>query len=228
MIAAEREAYGHLLPKELTMRFKQVASIAAVTLLLSVGAVSARDDGTGGPDMATPNPEGCNRELITAEMFEQFNIPAGGVFSGSMETVSVSEVDALEPADAETTIAIDETMREYGACISRYGPIGAYAFIVPEIDYVVLVYLGISGVTIADATPLAEDEAGTIVPARSLVPEAVVQLEDGKVGALLPSPQPGSEFALLTFVEIDGVWMIEAVAAVVEDAETDTGGGGGP
>jgi hypothetical protein len=210
------------------MRFKQVASIAAMTLLLSAGAVSASDDGTGGPEMATPNPEGCNRELVTAEVFEQFEQPDGGMFSGSIESVVLADIQALEPADAETTQAIDETLRAYGACISRYGPIGAYAFLVPDIGYVEMVYLGVSGVTLADATPLAEGEAGTIVPASSLTPESVVMLGEGRVGALLPSPQPGSEYALLTFVEIDGVWMIEAVAPVVEDAVTDTGGGGGP
>jgi hypothetical protein len=210
------------------MRFKQVASIAAMTLLLSAGAVSASDDGTGGPEMATPNPEGCNRELVTAEVFEQFEQPDGGMFSGSIESVLLADIQALEVADAEITQAIDETLRAYGACISRYGPIGAYAFLVPDIGYVETVFLGISGVTLADATPLAEGEAGTIVPASSLTPESVVMLGEGRVGALLPSPQPGSEYALLTFVEIDGVWMIEAVAPVVEDAVTDTGGGGGP
>jgi hypothetical protein len=210
------------------MRFKQVASIAAMTLLLSAGAVSASDDGTGGPEMATPNPEGCNRELVTAEVFEQFEQPAGGMFSGSIESVLLADIQALEVADAETTQAIDETLRAYGACISRYGPIGAYAFLVPDIGYVATVYLGVSGVTLDDATPLAEGEAGTIVPASSLTPEMVVMLGDGRVGALLPSPQPGSDYALLTFVEIDGVWMIEAVAPVIEDAATDTGGGGGP
>lgn len=210
------------------MRFKQVASIAAMTMLLSAGAVSAADDGTGGPEMATPNPEGCNRELVSEEVFAQFEQPEGGVFSGSIDTVSVADVEALEPADAETTEAIHETLRAYGACISRYGPIGAYSFLMPEIGYVATVYLGVSGVTLDDATPLAEGEAGTIVPARSLTPERVVMLEDGRVGAVLPSTQPGSEFALLTLVEIEDVWMIEAVAAVVEDASTDAGGGGGP
>ena len=78
------------------MRFKQVASIAAMALLLSTGVVSADDDGTGGPEMATPNPEGCNRELATDEVFEQFEQLEGGVFTGSIESVQLAEIQARE------------------------------------------------------------------------------------------------------------------------------------
>ncbi len=210
------------------MRFRRGATIAVTALLLSFSVTMAAQDGTGGPDMATPNPESCDRELVSAEAFDQFEQAEGGVFSASIESVSLTEVDAREDADAESAQAIDETLRSFGACISRYGEIGAYSFLMPEISLGELIYLGVAGASLDDATPLAEGEAGAIVPASSLMPERIVALDDGAIGAVLPAPQPGTEFALLTFVDMDGVWMIASVAPIVADGEGEETGGGGP
>lgn len=211
------------------MRFLKVAPIAALALILSAGAAVGSDDGTGGPDMATPNPEGCTRDLITAEVFEQFEQPDGGIFSGSIDSTSQADIDAREEADAEVTQEIDETLRSIGACIAKYGSIGAYAFLDPGISVAERIYLGVAGVTLEDATPVAESDAGYVIPARNLVPERVVILDDGRIGAVLPAPQPGSEFTLLTFVQVDDLWMIEAASPIVPEGEADdSGGGGGP
>lgn len=210
------------------MRFLRVAPIAAMALILTMGAAARADDGTGGPEMATPNPDGCTRDLISAEVFDQFEQPDGGIFSGSIDSVTESEIAAREDADAETIETIHETMRSYGACIARYGPIGAYAFLDPGISVAERIYLGVSGVTLDDATPLAESEVGTIVPARMLVPERVIVLDEERIGAVLPAPQPGTDFVLLTFIDVDGVWMIESIAPVIADGDADGGGGGGP
>jgi hypothetical protein len=210
------------------MRFLRAVPGAALALLLAGGVALGSDDGTGGPEMATPNPEGCTRELVTAEVFEQFEQSDGGMFSGSIDSVDLAELDARSDADAETVQAIDETLRSYGSCIARYGPIGAYAFLNPDISLVEMVFLGVSGVTLADATPLAEGEAGTVIPASKLTPERVVELDEERIGALLPALQPGADFTLVTFVETDDGWMIEAINPVVEGGGDTSTGGGGP
>lgn len=210
-------------------KLKLVAPIAAMALVLGFGTVSAFDDGTGGPEMATPSAESCQRALVTPEVFGEFEQPEGAVIATSIDTIAQADVDAREDADAEVTQEIDDTLQDLGSCLARYGKIGAYSFLQSDLALGELIYLGVGGASLDDATPEAEVASGTTMPAANLTPERVVVLDDGRIGAVLPAPQPGTEFALVTFVKIDELWMIESIAPIIAEGSTDdSGGGGGP
>lgn len=211
------------------MRFRRALPIAALVLTLAF-AVAAAQDGTGGPEFGTPNPDACDRDLISAEAFAEFARPTGEFFSGSLTPIGQGSIEALEPADAETAVEIDETMRSYAACVTRYGAIGAYAFLDPGLELIELIYLGVSGATLDEIE--GEDE-GTdpfagITPATNLTPQLVVLLDDGRIGAVVPSPQPGTEFSLLTMVKVEDLWFIERITPLLPEGAGDPGQPGGP
>ncbi|MEZ4624814.1 MAG: hypothetical protein R2843_08505 [Thermomicrobiales bacterium] len=105
-------------------------------------------------------------------------------------------------------------MQDLGLCLARYGKIGAYSFLQSDLALGEPDLPGVGGATLDDATPVAEVASGTTMPAANLTPERVVVLDDGRIGAVLPAPQPGTEFALVTFVKIDELWMIESIAPI--------------
>jgi hypothetical protein len=209
--------------------------IAGLTMSMALGAngALAAQDGTGGPEMATPNPSLCDRDLISEEAFAAFATPTGAFFSDAIEPVDAASIAGREPADAETVTEIEATLRSYEACVVRDGAIGAYAFLNPEMELVELIYLGVSAASFDTATETPDpDEEGMppVQPRADMTPQQIVQLEDGRIGVVIVAPQPGTDQALLTMVETDGVWIIEHVAPILQEGETpsESGGGGGP
>jgi hypothetical protein len=209
--------------------------IAGLTLSLTLASSSgvAAQDGTGGPEMATPNPSLCDRELISEEEFAAFATPTGAFFSESITPIEAATLAGLEPADAETVSEIEGTLRAYEACVARDGTIGAYAFLNPEMELIELIYLGVSGASLqaAAGTPDAGTEGmPPVQPQPNMTPQQIVQMDDGRIGVVIAAPQPGTDLALLTMVDTDGVWMIEHVAPVLQEGETPSEGGssGGP
>ena len=61
-----------------------LAGVALSMALPASGALAAQD-GTGGPEMATPNPSLCDRELISEEDFAAFATPTGAFFSDAID-----------------------------------------------------------------------------------------------------------------------------------------------
>lgn len=209
--------------------------IAGLTLSLTLAASGgvAAQDGTGGPEMATPNPSLCDRELISEEEFAAFATPTGAFFSESITPIEAAALVDLEPADAETVRDIEATLRSYEACVARDGTIGAYAFLNPEMELIELIYLGVSGASMPVATETPDPDTEGMPPVQpqpNMTPQQIVQLDDGRIGVVIAAPQPGTDLALLTMVDVDGVWMIEHVAPVLQEGETPSegGGAGGP
>jgi len=208
--------------------------IAGLTLSLTLaasGAVAAQD-GTGGPEMSTPNPSLCDRELISEEAFAAFATPTGAFFSESITPVDAATLADREPADAATVSEIEATLRSYEACVARDGTIGAYAFLDPDMELIELIYLGVSGATMPAAeTPDTDVEGMPPVQQQpNMTAQQIVMLDDGRVGVVIAAPQPGTELALLTMVKEDGRWMIEHIVPMLQPGETpvEDGGGGGP
>ena len=116
------------------MQKRHWIALAGVVLSMALpasGALAAQD-GTGGPEMATPNPSLCDRELVSEEEFAAFATPTGAFFSDAIEPVDAASIADREEADAETVTEIEATLRSYEACVVRDGAIGAYAFLNPE------------------------------------------------------------------------------------------------
>lgn len=209
--------------------------IAGLTLSLALAASGgvAAQDGTGGPDMATPNPSLCDRELISEEAFAAFATPTGAFFSEAITPIEAATLADREPADAETVAEIEATLRAYEACVARDGTVGAYAFLNPEMELIELIYLGVSGASLQAATETPEADVEGMPPVQpqpNMTPQQIVQLDDGRIGVVIAAPQPGTDLALLTMVEADGAWMIEHVAPVLQEGEapSEGGGSGGP
>ena len=202
----------------------------ALTMTLGVNGALAAQDGTGGPEMATPNPELCDRELISEEAFAAFATPEGAFFSDAIEPIDPVSLADRAPADAETVGEIEATLRSYEACVARDGTIGAYAFLNPEMELIELIYLGVSGASLTASTPVPDAEGmAPVQPMPNMTPQQIVQLDDGRIGVVIAAPQPGTELALLTLVEQDGVWIIEHVAPILQEGESQGDGtSGGP
>jgi hypothetical protein len=207
-----------------------IAGLALSMALAANGALAAQD-GTGGPEMATPNPSLCDRDLISEEEFAAFATPTGAFFSDAIEPVDAASIAEREPADARTVAEIGAVLRSYEACIVRDGAIGAYAFLNPEMELVELIYLGVSAASFDTATETpVPSEAGAppVQPLADMTPQQVVLLDDGRIGVVIAAPQPGTDQALLTMVDADGSWIIEHIAPILQAGETpsETGGGG--
>jgi hypothetical protein len=206
--------------------------IAGMALSLALGANGAlgAQDGTGGPEMATPNPDLCDRGLISEDAFAAFATPTGAFFADAIAPVDPVTLADRPPADAETVTEIEATLRSYEACVARDGAIGAYAFLNPDMALIELIYLGVSGASFAQETPDPQAEGMAPVQLRpNMAPQQVLQLDDGRIGVVIAAPQPGTELALLTMVEQDGAWIIEHAAPILQEGESqDEGGAGGP
>lgn len=213
------------------MKLRRLIAISALGLSIGLGAIPvlAVDDGTSGPQQATPDASACDREVVSAETIDSFSSATPGVFMGRIEAIDSASLSQYPPITDGVANEIASVLRSYTGCIQKNGPAGAYAFLKPGISDVELIYLGVSNVT--EQTPTAEASPEGFAPETRIAvftPELIVQLPDDRVGAVVAAPQPGSDLALLTLVNEDGQWLIEHVAPVFDGEGGDGSSGGGP
>src|SRR6478609_4609953 len=126
-----------------------------------------------------------------------------GVFSGSLEPVEQAAVAAYAVVDADTDAAIRALLVSYNGCVAKYGAAGAYAFFLPGIQTVELIYLGVFNPQPVE-TPAADGTPDGMAPVQrvpQLSPKTIVVLPDGRVGAVVAAPQAGTDEALVVLVQ---------------------------
>lgn len=195
--------------------------------LVAIPAMAV-DDGTSGPQQATPDASACDRDVQYPEGSQAESTGTPGVIMGSIESIDSASLSQYPPITDEVATEIAATLRSFGGCIQRDGSPGAFAFLQPGLSDIELIYLGVFSISEETPTMVASPEG--FAPANHVAdytPKLVVQLPDGRVGAVIAAPQPGSELAMITLVNVDGTWMIEHVAPV-SDGESDGSSGGGP
>jgi hypothetical protein len=213
------------------MNLRRLIAVSAVGLsigLTAIPALAAVDDGTSGPQQATPDASACDREVQYPAENQADATGTPGVIMGYIEAVDAATLSQYPPVADAVATEIAATLRSFGGCIQRDGSPGAFAFLQPGLSDVELIYLGVFAVAEPAPTMVASPEG--FAPADHVAdytPKLVVQLPDDRVGAVIAAPQPGSELALITLVNVDGTWMIEHIAPV-SNGESDGSSGGGP
>jgi hypothetical protein len=214
------------------MNLRRTLTIAGLGLTVALGSTQALavDDGTGGPDQATPNAAACDREPASAETIAGFISATPGVFMGQIEPVDSASLSQYAPITGDVAEGVTATLVSYSGCVQKNGPAGAYAFLTHGLTDVELIYLGVFDTT-AQESPAAVGSPEGFSPTihvADFTPKLIVQLPDDRVGVVVAAPQPGTDLALLTMVNQGGQWFIEHVAPVVDGSNGDGSSGGGP
>ena len=188
--------------------FALVAALAALALLGSAGLAQTA------AFPITPDPAECTVEPRSVEEVVALVAQATPAAMAEAETVLVP-VGAL--ADAETVAGVTATVREVYACLNAGNSARAFALVTDDV---------IRG--FAEAEPIPEEELRAVlgVPPEA-VPEGarstilaitdVVQLPDGRVGALVASvdppggPEEGPTTTHLVFVRQGERWLVDGV-----------------
>ncbi|CAN5333851.1 hypothetical protein BH09CHL1_BH09CHL1_02780 [soil metagenome] len=212
------------------MNLRRLIAVSAVGLSIGLTAIPALavDDGTSGPQQATPDASACDREVQYPAGDQAESTGTPGVIMGFIEAIDSASLSQYPPITDGVAAEIAATLRSFGGCIQRDGAAGAFAFLQPGLSDVELIYLGVF--TVSETTPTMVASPEGFAPADQVAdytPKLVVQLPDDRVGAVIASPQPGAELAMITLVNVGGTWMIEHVAPV-SDGESDGSSGGGP
>jgi hypothetical protein len=215
------------------MNLRRTLTIAGLGLTVALGSTQALtvDDGTGGPDQATPNAAACDREPASVETIANFVSATPGVFMGEIESVDSASLSQYAPITGAVADEITATLVSYSGCVQKNGPAGAYAFLAPGLADVELIYLGVFDTSAERAPAVVASPEGfsPTTHVADFTPKLIVQLPDDRVGAVVAAPQPGTDLALLTLINQDGEWFIEHVAPVVDGGSNGDGSsGGGP
>ena len=201
---------------------------------VAAAAVTRREsipDGTGGAPLLVANLDACDRVPLPEEVIATFVQTSEEIFFGTLDPVTTSEFAEFPVADPATFDAVQTSLIVFQACVARYGPAGGYAFVEPGITQTELIYLGLFDPGLFDGVP----DLTTPVPlAEGLRPEAmapqiVYRQGPGRVVAVVPALQPGTDASVVFLASRDDHWVILRVAPLVDDtAPSDAGGGGGP
>ncbi|MGH2548195.1 MAG: hypothetical protein ACRDHN_02335 [Thermomicrobiales bacterium] len=212
------------------MNLRRLIAVSAVGLSIGLAAIPALavDDGTSGPQQATPDAAACDREVSYPDTNSGEATGTPGMIMGQIDAIDAATLSQYPPITDGIATEIAATLRSFGGCIQRDGAPGAFAFLQPGLSDIELIYLGVFAVSEPTPTMTASPEG--FAPADQVAdyaPKLIVQLPDNRVGAVIAAPQPGSDLALVTLVKVDGVWMIEHIAPV-SDGDGDGSSGGGP
>lgn len=214
------------------MNLRRTIVVAGVGLAVALASTStlAVDDGTGGPEQATPDAAACDREPASAETIASFISATPGVFMGELPTVDSASLSQYVPISGSVADEVTATLASFAGCVQRDGAVGAYAFFKSGITDVELIYLGVFDVSTSETpTSVASPEGfSPVAHIGDFTPKLIVQLPEDRIGVVIAALQPGTELALLTLVNEDGQWLIEHVAPVVDGSNGDGSSGGGP
>lgn len=217
-------------------RWLALAAFGVAMMIPSATTFAAdTSDGTGGPEEGTPDAITCDRALHDQSAIAAIADGTPGIFSGSLESVDEATVAGYAVVNADTDAAVRALLVSYNGCVAKYGAAGAYAFFAPGFQTVELIYLGVFNPQPVAATSAAEGTPEGMAPVQrvpQLTPTSIVALPDGRVGAIVAAPQPGTNDALVVLVQNDGIWLIERIAPIAGANSTpgsgDGGGVGGP
>jgi len=199
--------------------------------VVSTAVVTLRTipDGTGGAPMLVANIDACDRAPLAEAVIAASVEVSQDLYFGAIEPMLMADLDGLEPVDPATFASVQGGLIIFQACVAKYGPAGGYAFLEPGMTQTELIYLGIFDPGLFDGienTSTPEPLAAGFRP-EAMAPYEVYHVAPGRVLAVVPALQPGTEQTVIAMAAREGRWSIVSVAPLVERAD-DGGGGGGP
>lgn len=197
-------------------------------------AVTRREsipDGTGGAPILIANLDACGEPPLGEEVISTYVESSEEIFFGTIEPVLTSVLAPLAIADVATLDAVQASLVVFQACVARFGPAGGYRFVEVGITQTELIYLGIFDPGLFDGIPDLTTPAPLAAGFRpeALAPRVVYRQEPGRVVAVVPALQPGTDESALFLAARGDHWVILSVAPLIDDAsDAGAGGGGGP